>query len=55
MGFENRDDLFGYGIHGTTQPESVGTDASNGCVRMLKQDVEELFEWVPRGTVVTVR
>lgn len=55
MGFENRDDLFGYGIHGTTKPESIGYDQSNGCVRMRNEEVEELFEWVPRGTKVTIR
>lgn len=54
MGFENRDDLFGYGIHGTTAPESIGKDESNGCVRMRNEEVEELFEWVPRGTKVKI-
>lgn len=37
----------GYGIHGTTQPDSVGTPASQGCIRMRNQDVEELFDIIP--------
>jgi len=44
----------GYGIHGTTRPESVPGRRSAGCIRMLNRDVEELFEWVPAGTVVRV-
>lgn len=50
MGFS----LKGYGIHGTTLPETVGTDASEGCIRMLNQDVEELYSIVPIGTKVTL-
>jgi hypothetical protein len=37
----------GYGIHGTTQPNSIGTPASQGCIRMINQDVEELFDIIP--------
>ena len=37
----------GYGIHGTTQPDSVGTPASQGCIRMRNSDVEELFDIIP--------
>jgi lipoprotein-anchoring transpeptidase ErfK/SrfK len=37
----------GYGIHGTTQPNSVGTPASQGCIRMRNEDVEELFDIIP--------
>ena len=43
-----------YGIHGTNHPESIGSVVSNGCVRMNEKDVEELFEQVPLGTLVTV-
>ncbi len=32
-----------YGIHGTIEPDSVGTDASMGCIRMYNEDVEFLF------------
>ncbi len=33
-----------YGIHGTIEPESIGQNASMGCVRMLNDDVAILFE-----------
>lgn len=46
--------LKGYGIHGTTLPESIGKQESSGCVRMLNQDVEELYSIVPTGTKVIV-
>lgn len=45
----------GYGIHGTWQPETIGHQASEGCVRMLNEEVEELFTLVPIGTEVTIR
>lgn len=44
----------GYGIHGTTDPKSLGTQATAGCVRMSNQDVEELYSIVPVGVEVTV-
>lgn len=44
----------GYGIHGTTKPESLGTQATAGCVRMANKDVEELFSIVAVGTEVTI-
>ncbi len=43
-----------FAIHGTNQPTSIGSDRSLGCVRMLKGDVEELFDMVPMGTKVTI-
>jgi lipoprotein-anchoring transpeptidase ErfK/SrfK len=46
--------LIGYGIHGTTQPELIGTQATAGCIRMKNQDVEELYGMVPSGTSVTI-
>jgi lipoprotein-anchoring transpeptidase ErfK/SrfK len=42
----------GYGIHGTNQPESVGRNASHGCIRMRNRDVEDLFERVRAGDAV---
>lgn len=44
----------GYGIHGTWEPETIGKQASMGCIRMLNQDVEELFRIVPLGTKVII-
>jgi len=54
MGFEPKEGATGFGIHGTAHPESIGKDESMGCVRMRNADVEELFEYVPRGTRVTI-
>ncbi len=39
--------LEGYGIHGTTEPETVGTSCSAGCIRMRNEEVEELFDFIP--------
>ncbi len=44
----------GYGIHGTTLPQSIGSQATAGCVRMLNNEVEELYSIVPQGTEVTI-
>lgn len=43
-----------YGIHGTTDPESVGKQITAGCVRMRNKNVEELYAIVPVGTEVTI-
>lgn len=42
------------GIHGTNEPESIGTEASYGCIRLLDADVTRLVEEVglPLGTPV---
>lgn len=42
------------GIHGTIRPETVPGYASRGCVGLLKDDVEELFDLVPEGTEVKI-
>lgn len=44
----------GYGIHGTIDPDSVGRQATQGCVRMHNSDVEELYTIVTTGTEVTI-
>lgn len=44
----------GYGIHGTNNPSSIGTRASNGCIRMYNQDVNELYSQVPVRTTVKI-
>jgi lipoprotein-anchoring transpeptidase ErfK/SrfK len=43
-----------YGIHGTDEPASIGKDESHGCIRMKKEDIEELYDLVPIGTPVTI-
>ncbi|MFP4521275.1 MAG: L,D-transpeptidase [Fibrobacterota bacterium] len=45
---------FGIGIHGTDEPETVGTCCSSGCIRLLNSDVEKLYETVPGGTRVLI-
>lgn len=47
--------LRGYGIHGTWEPQSIGSAASQGCLRMHNKDVEELFDIVPVGTPVIIK
>jgi len=44
----------GYGIHGTTDPTSIGRDASRGCVRMNAGDVEEVYDFLTIGSRVTI-
>jgi lipoprotein-anchoring transpeptidase ErfK/SrfK len=44
-----------YRIHGTNEPQSIGKSVSSGCIRMLNEDVAELFEQVKIGTKVVVR
>ena len=43
-----------YAIHGTNRPSSIGTFASYGCIRMLNQDITDLFGRVTVGTQVVV-
>lgn len=43
-----------YGIHGTNKPESIGFNASQGCIRMNNRDVEELYSIVKQGTTVAI-
>lgn len=43
-----------YGIHGGANQEDLGKQLTNGCIRMLNADVEELFAVLPRGAEVTV-
>ena len=50
MGF----DLSGYGIHGTTDPSSIGQQITAGCVRLANPNVEELYMLLPVGVEVTV-
>jgi L,D-transpeptidase catalytic domain len=44
----------GYLIHGTPEEDSIGEEASHGCIRMFNRDVAELFDLVPKGTPVFV-
>ncbi len=43
-----------YRIHGTTQPWSIGKSLSSGCIRLINQDIIDLYSRVPLGTRVRV-
>jgi len=43
------------GIHGTVDAGSIGKAASQGCIRLLNRDVEELFDLLADGTQVLVK
>jgi lipoprotein-anchoring transpeptidase ErfK/SrfK len=55
IGFEDQEGLYGYGIHGTREPDSIGKEMSNGCIRLTNEDVEELFNYVKAKTKVVVQ
>jgi len=44
----------GVGVHGTDARGSIGTTASHGCIRMLIEDVEKLYDQVPIGTPIYI-
>lgn len=44
-----------YRIHGTNQPETIGSAVSSGCFRLANGDVVDLYERVPVGTKVIIR
>ncbi len=48
----NKDTL--YRIHGTNFPKSIGTAQSSGCIRLLNQDIIDLYRRVPLGSKVVV-
>ena len=43
-----------YGIHGTNKPESIGRNASHGCIRLRVQDAEALYTLLPGGVQVVI-
>src|SRR5258708_35213147 len=43
-----------YRIHGTNQPSTIGSYVSSGCIRLLNEDIEDLFSRVQVGTRVVV-
>ena len=44
-----------FGIHGTIFPELIGQSVSKGCIRMKNEDVEELYDLIPVGTIVVIK
>ena len=43
-----------YRIHGTNEPNTIGTNVSSGCIRLLNADVSDLYNRVRVGTRVVV-
>lgn len=43
-----------YRIHGTNEPQTIGKFVSSGCIRMLNNDVEDLFDRANVGTKVVI-
>lgn len=45
---------YGYRIHGTPEWQSIGRNASSGCIRMINQDVMDLYSRLTGGEKVIV-
>ena len=45
----------GYGIHGTTEPQSIGKQMSMGCVRLGDADVEAVYELIGEQSTIVIR
>jgi len=41
-------------LHGTTEPYTIGTNVSSGCIRLMNQDIIDLYNRVPSGARVVV-
>ena len=44
----------GYGIHGTWATNSIGKQATAGCIRLLNDDIAELYTILPVGSTVVI-
>lgn len=51
--FPGRGDTF-LRIHGTTEPWTIGSAVSNGCVRLVNEHVEDLYQRVALGTPIVL-
>lgn len=51
--YRNNQDTY-YRLHGTVEPWTIGTMVSSGCVRLLNQDIMDLYRRVSVGTKVVV-
>ena len=54
MGFGRSGPGKSLGIHGTTEPQSVPGKVSQGCIRMLNEDAEEVYDLTTEGTEVQI-
>lgn len=55
MGLANEAGRTSYGIHPAKNPNTVGQDASLGCIQMTADDAETLFRFCPVGTEVVIQ
>ena len=44
-----------YRLHGTNQPQTIGSAVSSGCFRLVNNDIVDLYERVPVGTKIIVK
>jgi lipoprotein-anchoring transpeptidase ErfK/SrfK len=51
--YRNGQDTY-FRLHGTTEPETIGTAVSSGCIRLVNQDIIDLYNRVPLGAPVVV-
>ena len=51
--FQNGEDTL-YRIHGSPEWWTIGKSVSSGCVRMINQDVMDLYDRVPNKTPIVV-
>ena len=49
---DNKDTL--YRVHGSPEASSIGNAVSSGCVRLLNQDIIDLYDRVPTGSPIVV-
>ena len=52
--FQNSQDTL-YRLHGTKEWSSIGKSVSSGCVRLINQDVIDLYERVPYKARIVVK
>lgn len=51
--YRDKRDMY-FRLHGTNEPESIGSAVSSGCIRLFNQDIIDLYNRVPLGTPVMV-
>jgi LysM repeat protein len=44
-----------YGIHGTIEPDSIGTASSRGCIRLRDADILQVYDFLVKGSLVEIR
>jgi lipoprotein-anchoring transpeptidase ErfK/SrfK len=52
--YQNGHDIL-FRIHGTNEPWSIGEQVSSGCIRLLNEDIYDLYNRVDVGTTVIVK